>query len=135
MAESDAPYPTVTQRANAFKKAMGEVKKIRAERQVADALNTRNGPNTTAVHDLPLNAQVLVWREGNTGQSRGWTGPYNLLNVDGETCTVNLPGGPTNFRSTVVKPYLTDPYSQEKELPENTETVLTPEPASTETTP
>ena len=133
MAESDAPSPTVTQRANAFKKAMGEVKKIRAERQVADALNTRNGPNTTAVHDLPLNAQVLVWREGNTGQSRGWTGPYNLLNVDGETCTVNLPGGPTNFRSTVVKPYLTDPYSQEKELPENTETVLTPEPASTET--
>ncbi len=112
---------------------MGEVKKIRAERQVADALNTRNGPNTAAVHDLPLNAQVLVWREGNTGQSRGWTGPYNLLNVDGETCTVNLPGGPTNFRSTVVKPYLTDPYSQEKELPENTETVLTPEPASTET--
>ena len=54
MTESDAPSPTVTQRAIAFKKAMEEVKKIQAERQVADALNMRNGPSTTAIHDLPL---------------------------------------------------------------------------------
>ena len=34
MAESDATSPTLTQRANALRKAMEEVKGIRAERQV-----------------------------------------------------------------------------------------------------
>ena len=70
MVESDAPSPSVTQRANAIKKAMAEIRKLRAERQVADALNMRNGPKTDAVHDLPPNSPVLVWREGNTGQAR-----------------------------------------------------------------
>ena len=85
---------------------MVEIQKLRAERQIADALNMRNGPKTDAVHDLPPNSPVLVWREGNTGQAGHWDGPYNLLTVEGETCTVKLPSGPTSFRSTVVKPYL-----------------------------
>jgi hypothetical protein len=114
MTELDAPSPTVTQRANAVKKAMAEIRKLRAERQVADALNMRNGPRTDAVHDLPPNSPVLVWREGNTGQAGHWDGPYNLLTVEGETCTVKLPSGPTSFRSTVVKPYL-QPESTESD--------------------
>src|SRR6266702_1698326 len=57
---------------------MEEVKKLRAERQVADALNMRNGPKTTAIHNLPLNSPILVWREGPTGQPGYWSGPYNL---------------------------------------------------------
>jgi hypothetical protein len=69
MVESDAPNPTLTQRANAIKKAMAEIAKLRSERQIANALNTRNGPRTDDIHDLPLNAPVLVWREGNTSQS------------------------------------------------------------------
>jgi hypothetical protein len=60
MTELDAPSPTVTQRANAVKKAMAEIRKLRAERQVADALNMRNGLRTDAVHNLPLNSPVLV---------------------------------------------------------------------------
>jgi hypothetical protein len=76
MVESDAPNPTVAQRAAALTKAMDEVKKLRAKRQVADALNMRNGPKTTAIHDLPLNSPVLVWREGPTGQPGYWSGPY-----------------------------------------------------------
>ena len=60
MAELDAPSPTVTQRANAVKKAMAEIRKLRAERQVADALNMRNGPKTDTIHNLPLNSLVLV---------------------------------------------------------------------------
>jgi len=67
MVESDAPNPIVIQRAAALKKAMEEVKKLRAERQVADALNMRNGPKTTVIYDLPLNLPVLVWREGPIG--------------------------------------------------------------------
>ena len=54
-----------------------------------------------AVHDLPLNAPVLVWREGSSDH---WSGPHSLLRQDGETCTVDI-NGPAQFRSTVVKPY------------------------------
>src|SRR5436190_20856111 len=85
---------------------MEEVSKIRAQRQVDNALNQRNGPSITAIHDLLINSDVLVWREGNTGQSGKWTGPFKLLGVDRETCKVQLPSGPTNFRTTTVKPYL-----------------------------
>ena len=106
MAELDTPSPTVTQRANAVKKAMVEIRKLRAERQVADALNMRNGPKTDAIHDLPPNSLVLVWREGNIGYLGHWDGPFTLLTVKGEMCTIELISGPTPFRSTVVKPYL-----------------------------
>ena len=44
-----------------------------------------------------------MWRERD-----GWKGPYRLLAVNGETCTIQIPYGPTNFRSTVVKPYYTE---------------------------
>jgi len=58
--ESDAPNPTVIQRAAALKKAIEEVKKLRAKRQVVNALNMRNGPKITAIYNLPLNLPVLV---------------------------------------------------------------------------
>lgn len=106
MTESDRPSPTVTQRANAIKKAMAEVRKLRSERQVRDALGQRNGPKTDDIHDLPLNSEVLVWREGNTSQPGHWDGPFRLLTVDNETCVIQLSSGPTPFRSTIVKPYL-----------------------------
>src|SRR5580700_3100988 len=54
------PTPTVAQRTNAIKKAIAEAHKLRAERQVADALNMRNGPRTDDIHDLLPNSQVLV---------------------------------------------------------------------------
>ena len=41
-----------------------------------------------------------MWRE-----SGNWTGPYRLLAVEDETCCIQLPSGPTSFRSTSVKPY------------------------------
>jgi hypothetical protein len=85
---------------------MAEVAKIRAERQVNNALNQRNGPSVEAIHDLPLNSDVLVWREGNTGHSGKWSGPFKLIGLEHETCKVQLPSGPTDFRTTVVKPYL-----------------------------
>ena len=108
MTESSAPSPTVAQRASAIKKAMAEIQRLRAERQVADALAMRNGPSAEAVYDLPLNSPVLVWREGNTGQPGHWDGPFPLLAIEGESCTIKLPAGPTTFRSTVVKPYYTE---------------------------
>lgn len=61
MTKMEAPSPTMTQRAAAIRKAMGEIRKSVASRQVNNALNTRNGPSTSLIHDLPLNSPVLVY--------------------------------------------------------------------------
>jgi hypothetical protein len=103
MTADDPPSPSVIKRAQAIRSATKEVRILHAKRKVSDALSMRNGPNTTATLDLPLLSDVRVYRE-----NRGWTGPYKLISMDGETCTVDMPHGPTNFRSTVVKPYLTE---------------------------
>jgi hypothetical protein len=116
LVESDAPSPTVSHRATVLKKAMEEVRKLRAKRQVNDALNQRNGPSTSAIKDLPLNSDVLVWRETPGNKTGRWTGPFTLLGTDKEDCIVALPSGPTTFRSTVVKPYFTDEKDQEGQM-------------------
>jgi hypothetical protein len=128
MSNLDPPAPSVTERAKAIRKAMAEVRKIRAVKAVNDALNHRNGPVTTPVHGLPLNSEVLVWREGDTGQSGKWTGPYTLLAMDGETCQVQLRSGPVSFRSTVVKPYLRSESDLEPEVPQSMDATETQEP-------
>ena len=103
LTEMDPPSPSVVRRAEAIRAAMKEVRQIHAKRKVQDALAMRNGPDTSATLDLPLQSDVRVWREKN-----GWQGPYKLLATSGETCTIDMPHGPANFRSTVVKPYFTD---------------------------
>ena len=77
----NALSPTITSCAAAIKNAMKEVQRVRAERQVADALNQRNGPGpmVSVVPDLPLNLDLLVWRECNAGHSGKWTRPFNCL--------------------------------------------------------
>jgi hypothetical protein len=60
LVESDTPNPSVAQKTVALKKTMEEIKKLRTKHQITDVLNMRNGPITTAIHDLPLNSQVLV---------------------------------------------------------------------------
>jgi hypothetical protein len=59
--------PLVAQRSNALRKAIEEIKSLRASHEVARALNVCNGPSITNIHELLLNSEVLVWREGNTG--------------------------------------------------------------------
>ena len=115
MTDMDPPSPSVTKRAEAIRVAMKEVRQLKAERQVKDALAMRNGPNTLATLNLPLQSEVRVWREKNQ-----WQGPYKLLAINGETCTIEMPQGPTDFRSTCVKPYYRDPNNvTEPESPEN----------------
>jgi hypothetical protein len=55
--------PLIIKRSEAIQKATKALRKIAAERQVADALNTQNGPATEDVLALPLQSEVLVWRE------------------------------------------------------------------------
>ena len=100
MTEMDPPSPSVIKRAEAIRAATKEIRRLHAERQVNDALAMRNGSNIITTLNLPLQSDVRVWREKG-----GWKGPYKLLAVDGETCTVDMPHGPTKFRSTIVKPY------------------------------
>ncbi|EFQ94716.1 hypothetical protein PTT_07506, partial [Pyrenophora teres f. teres 0-1] len=86
---------------------MVEVRKIKAKRQVNEALGTRNGPNdiVTQVLELPPQSNVKVWREG-----LGWTGPHTLiaLNDDQTAAIVNAHGKQASFRITSVQPYHQD---------------------------
>ncbi len=109
----DPPTPSVTDRAAAIRKAITKIAKLQAKQAVNSALHHRNGPDTTIVHDLPLNSEVLVWRE-----SGNWTGPYRLLVIEGETCCVQLPSRPTSFRTTSVKPYFRPETTCNDELDE-----------------
>ncbi|KAI0991166.1 hypothetical protein K3495_g17021, partial [Podosphaera aphanis] len=90
LADLDPPSPTISQRAAVIKSAMQEVRRCYAARQVNDALRMRNGPDLLDLHTLPLDSEVLVWRENNK-----WTGPFRLLAIDGQSCSVELPNGPT----------------------------------------
>lgn len=63
IAESDTPSQSISQRSETYKKATEEARKLLAKRQVNDALHTRNGLSPNRIKDLPLNAEVLVWRE------------------------------------------------------------------------
>lgn len=107
ISELDPPAPSIAKRAAALKKAMIEVSKLRASRQVKDALRTRNGPITK---DIPLGSDVLIWRT----HEKNWTGPYTLIATNGETATVQFPHGPANFRTTCVKPYNTQDNQQDE---------------------
>jgi hypothetical protein len=51
---------SINQRAMTIEKVMTEVRKFRAERQVANALNTRNDLIVISIHDLSLNSNVLI---------------------------------------------------------------------------
>ncbi|EGY23394.1 uncharacterized protein VDAG_04832 [Verticillium dahliae VdLs.17] len=109
MTDDSAPSPTTTQRVEAVRKATAEIRRLHARRQVTEALATRNGPDTTPTLALPLQSLVRVWRE-----KQGWQGPFKLLATKGETCTLDLPQGPRDFRSTVIKPF----YEDSDEAPE-----------------
>ena len=109
LSESDPPSPTITQRAAAIKKATQELLKLQANRQVTDALRQRNSPQVDNIHDLEAGSEVLVWRI----HKKAWTGPYKLLTIEGETATVEINRRPTQFRTTVIKPYLREPPALE----------------------
>lgn len=96
---SDPPTPSMYQRAVALQKATNEMSKYFAKSQINGALRCRNGPDTTNIHLTPIGSKVLVYRD----RSKKWEGPFPLLGIDGETCTVSTHSGPTRFRTTVVK--------------------------------
>ncbi|TIC89437.1 hypothetical protein CH35J_012877 [Colletotrichum higginsianum] len=99
-------------RVEAIRKASAAVRRIHAGRQVDGTLATRNSPDTSALKKLAIGSQVRVWRE-----TKGWTGPYRLIDVNSETCVIDV-NSPQSFRSTVVKPYHQEDSSDNKEANE-----------------
>ncbi len=51
---------SIIQRAMTIEKAMIEIRKFRAERQMIDALNIRNDSIVISIHDLSINSDVLI---------------------------------------------------------------------------
>ena len=60
MSNLDPFAPSITDRAAVIRKAMAEIVKLWAKQTVNSALYYYNGPDTTPIHDLPLNSEVLV---------------------------------------------------------------------------
>ena len=112
------PSPTIVHRAEAIQKAMKALRKAAAERAVNNALNTRNGPAIDKVLSLPLQSEVMVWRE-----KTGWQGPYKVINMKDHDVTIDMVNGPATFRSTVVKPYYRNPTTVTDDVTPNTDGV------------
>jgi len=72
----------------------------------------RNGPNISVTLTLPLNSDVLVWRE----KEPYWSGPYKLMAIEGYTCKVQVNNKVIDFRVTSVRPYKSN---EKEELPED----------------
>jgi hypothetical protein len=114
LSREDRPTASNIQRAATIRHAMAEVRRCHAARKVADALRTRNGPEVSATLSLPLNSDVLVWRE----KEPYWSGPYTLLAIDKYTCKVQVNDKVVDFRITSVKPYKRD---EKEDVPEVTD--------------
>ena len=70
------PLPFITQRAYVVQKAIKELHKLNTCHQINKALQERNGPLMEKVLALPLQSEVLVWRE-----KQGWQGLYKVINT------------------------------------------------------
>ncbi|KAI1007485.1 hypothetical protein K3495_g735 [Podosphaera aphanis] len=101
LTEESSPSPSIVRRAEFIHNATKEVTRLYAQRMRKNALKIRNGPDVGPILNLPLQSLVQVWRE-----KEGWTGPFRLLSTEGQTCTIDMPRGPRNFYSTVVRPHL-----------------------------
>lgn len=97
----DSPAsPEITARANAVRKAMRMIRQERTKTNVNRAINTRNGPRSHEVLNLPLGSEIMVWREKS-----GWNGPYELKAIKDQDVVIELENGPITFRCTQAKPY------------------------------
>ncbi len=104
--EMNVSSSTITQRAIAMKKAMKEVQKFIATRQMNDALNTRNEFIVILIHELSLNSSVLIFRESkDINQSESWKESFKLLSIQSESAIVELSNKSIKFRIISLKSY------------------------------
>lgn len=104
---------SIIQKSPTIDKAINEIRKIRAENQVIDIVNTKNGPLVNLIHNLLLNSNILLWWENNTRRTGKWTSLFKLLDIKDKTYKIYLSSNPTEFRNIIVKPYLIDDTNAE----------------------
>ena len=94
--------PSQQQRANALAKAIIKLCKVKTQREVQDAFNIRNGPDTiqTLPLALSLGSKVWIYRE-----KKRWTGPFKVLDIADTDITIDTENEPVNFRNMYVRPY------------------------------
>ncbi|MGI4816881.1 MAG: integrase catalytic domain-containing protein, partial [Janthinobacterium lividum] len=96
MSMNDPGAPSTTKRALAIDKAMEAVRKAYAKEVVNAAKRMRNGP---VPKDLKPGSKVYVFCE----KTNKWSGPWNVVKQKGQTISVRLPNGISDFSSTVCK--------------------------------
>ena len=120
----DSFAPNIIQRVAAISKAMGEMKKIMAEKQVRDALNIKNGSIVNHFHDLSINSEVLVWRENNAKKSEKSTDSFKMQDMEKETCKIAMFYEIIDFRNIVIKSFFRNESENVKNVKnENTDHV------------
>ena len=95
----------IVQRVVVIIKAMNEIKKMMAKKQIRDALNTKNDFDSIInhLHDLSINSEILVWRESNANKSKNWTDPFKMLGMKKKTCKIAMFYGTIDFKNIVIK--------------------------------
>lgn len=74
------PFKSTFQLADALQDATAAMSKLFAKRQARKALHTRNEPNETDMHMIPVGSSVSVfWPENNN-----WKVPYSMFDLKGE---------------------------------------------------
>jgi hypothetical protein len=63
ISRDDRPTASNTERIATIRHVMAEVRRYHSIRQIIDALQIRNGPDISSTMSLPLDSDVLVWRE------------------------------------------------------------------------
>lgn len=89
-------------RAVALRKTTSEMRKYFSKHQIRDVLRTRNGPEPSAMYNMPIASNTLVYRS----KKDKWEGLLSVLDINVKDVSVILPplSGPNTFRDTMVKP-------------------------------
>lgn len=103
---SDPSAVSMIKRAKAVLKSTKSMTQYFSQRQIKDALKSRNGHDFTDVHKVPIGPHVLLYRIHRDK----YDGPYALIYKRDETCTELDKDRLKEFRTTVVKLYH---YSQQ----------------------
>ena len=49
---------------------------------------------------------VRLWRQNAQNPRGSWEGPFKLIDIQDEVCSILMPNGPAPFRSTAVHPFV-----------------------------
>ena len=105
MQKLDSSFSIIIQKIEVIRKIINEIRIIRTERQINDALNIRNESIIDYLHDLSLNSKIFVWKKNQSNRSNKWIEFFNFLNMKNEICKIDMLYNFIDFRNTIIKSY------------------------------